>query len=107
MLTAQKVGWIFMTQLLTSQVIQVLYRQRVVQSQPLAILKFIHLQVMETLLLRKDQYPLIIMFLIWSSQVVAVVVLEDHLVVVMEPVVVAVVVLEKDKLRKHHLQEVH
>jgi hypothetical protein len=81
--------------------------QLVVQSQPLAILKFIHLQVMETLLLRKDYQPLIIMFLTWSLQAVAAVVLEDHLVVVMEPVVVAVEVLEKEKLRKHHLQEVH
>jgi hypothetical protein len=62
---------------------------------------------METLLLRKDYQPLIIMFLTWSLQAVAAVVLEDHLVVVMEPVVVAVEVLEKGKLRKHHLQEVH
>jgi hypothetical protein len=62
---------------------------------------------METLLLRKDYQPLIIMFLTWSLQAVAAVVLEDHLVVVMEPVVVAVEVLEKEKLRKHHLQEVH
>ena len=30
-----------------------------------------------------------------------------HLVVIMEQVVVELEVLEKDKLRKHHLQEVH
>jgi hypothetical protein len=46
------------------------------------------------------------MFLTWLLEEV-VDHLELHLVVIMEQVVVAVEVLEKDKLHKHRLQEVH